>query len=153
MGPTLAGFIAWAQTSMQITTAMLPSNSMWYPAAFNNAMRLVDKRWCSVSVATYTEMVYNLGGSNLINFAQDPDNAPIFKDQLPFFEYYRQKYDILGPVTGVIQSASDQGTSGGLVIPPVMQQLTLGDLQKLKDPWGRVYLSYAQEQGSLWGLS
>jgi hypothetical protein len=153
MSPTLAGFIAWAQTAMGITTDILPADSLFFVWAYNVAFEIVDTNWAGISPNIYMLMVYNLGGSNLINFAQDGPDAPIFKNGQPFFEYYRTKFNILGEVTGVINSASDQGTSSGLTIPAALQNLTLADLQYLKDSWGRTYLQFAQRQGSQWGVS
>ena len=153
MTPTLAGFIAWVYSAMGIPTAILPSDSIWFVYAYNVANDIVDTTWACVSPTIYTLMIYNLGGSNLLNFAQDAADAPVYKDGQTYFAYMRTKYNILGPVTGVIASASDQGTASALEIPQAMKELTLRDLQAIKDPFGRWYVATAQEQGSLWGAS
>jgi len=149
---TLAGFQAWANTN-GISFTILPQDSPFWGWAFNVAVDIVSPRFLQVSCDIYVLMVYNLAGSNLLNFAQDPPDAPQYKNGKPYFEYMREKYNILGPVSGVVQSAGDQGTSAGLEVPQALKDLTLADLQYLKDPFGRVYLQFAQRQGSLWGLS
>lgn len=151
--PTLAGFIAWTRSAMGITTDILPDDSVWFVYAYNVAIDIVDPRMCAVSPTIYMLAVYNLGGSNLINFAQDGPDAPIYKKNLPFFEYFRDKWNILGPVSGVVSSAADQGTATGLEVPQALKDLTLADLAYLKTPWGRQYLAFAQQQGSMWGLT
>jgi hypothetical protein len=153
MCPTLSGFIAWAESAMGITPETLPTTSIYWTWAFNQAIEIVDPTWCCVSPTTYLIMVYNLAGSNLINYVQDPGDAPIYKNDQTYFEYFRDKWNILGPVSGVVSGASDQSTSTTLEVPQSLKDLTLMDLQHLKDPFGRTYLMYAQEQGSLWGLS
>ena len=153
MTPTLAGFTAWVYSAMGIPTSVLPSDSIWFTYAYNVATDIVDTTWACVSPTIYTLMIYNLGGSNMLNFAQDAVDAPVYKDGKTYFAYMRTKYNILGPVTGVIASASDQGTASGLEIPQAMKELTLADLGRLKDPFGRTYTAFAQQQGTLWDVS
>ena len=40
-----------------------------------------------------------------------------------------------------------------MTVPKAFDELTIGNLQNLKTPWGRVYLGIAQSYGTLWGLS
>jgi hypothetical protein len=143
---------------MGLTTAQLPDSSPYFCDAFGVATDLVSRRIQAASPRIYMLCVYNLGGSNLINFAQDPLGAPSVGsntagEPLTFFNYWRWKWNILGPVSGVVSSAGDQGSATSLEVPQSLKDLTLNDLQKLKDPYGRVYLQYAQAQGSLWGVS
>lgn len=151
--PTQAGFIVWAETAMGISPDILPADSVWFIYAYDVALEIVDPAFCQVSPTIYTLMVYNLAGSNLINFAQDPPDAPDYKNEQPYFEYFRQKWNLLGPISGVISTAADQGSSSGIEVPQALKDLTLADLQYFQNPYGRTYLAFAQRQGSLWGLS
>jgi hypothetical protein len=106
----------------------------------------------------YALAVYNLGGDTLINYAQDvqppvPYETPGNNDELPFFAYQRQKYKVSDFTPGVVQAASDEGTSTSLVVQKAAENFTLANLQNLKTPWGRAYLAIAQSVGSLWGLN
>lgn len=151
--PTLAGFQTWAQIVMGITDKILPpSNPVWY-YAFTIAMNVVDVTWCSVSPTIYNVMVYNVAANNLLYWAQDPVGAPVFKNSLPYFEYWRGLWNLWGPISGVVSGANDQGTGTTLEVPDALKNLTLEDLLLYKTPYGRQYLAYAQQQGSLWGVS
>ena len=89
---------------------------------------------------------YNLAGDLLINYAPDQAGQTFFSDA-------RTKFSINTATTGVVSSTSDESTSVSLAIPPAVSNLLLSQLQNTKTPWGRVYLSYAQSSGSLWGVS
>ena len=94
----------------------------------------------------YTFAVYNLAGSNLINYAQDTPPSTYFTD-------LRATLKIGNFVPGVISSSSDEGTSQSLLNPEVMKNLLFADLVYLKDPYGRQYLAIAARFGSLWGFT
>ncbi|HBK2804405.1 TPA: hypothetical protein HHH48_005056, partial [Escherichia coli] len=47
----------------------------------------------------------------------------------------------------------DNSTSAQRLVPDFFKDLSLADLQMLQDPWGRRYLMFAQQFGSLWGLT
>lgn len=151
--PTLPGFIAWAQTVMGITESQLPSDSVFYEYAFYIARDTVNKAIQRASQRIYMLAVYNLAGDNLINFAQDPGGAPDYKDGLTFFNYMRVHWNIDGFVSGIVQSASDESTSVSLVVMEAAKNFTLSNLQNLKTPWGRQYLAWAQDYGTLWGFT
>lgn len=71
-----------------------------------------------------------------------------------FFFAARRGYKIAGFVPGVVTSTSDQGTSVGLLVPDAFKGLTIMDLQLLRTPYGRAYLSLAQDAGpNCWGLT
>lgn len=121
-------------------------------------MDVVNLQLQLASSHIYEFAVYNLAASNVINYAQDQPNAPIYAQSppgvdLPFFAYIRKNWEIFGPVGGVIQSSSDVSTSESMVIPDWAKDLTLADLQLRKDPYGRQYLALAQKYGTLWGIS
>ena len=71
-----------------------------------------------------------------------------------FFLTARRNFKITSFVPGVPGSASDQGTSVGLVSPNFTRGLTLFNLQLTKTPYGLTYLRIAQTYGpTIWGLS
>jgi len=161
-GPTLAGFQQWAQQVMGVTStgssAILPSADPSWTWAFASAVNLVDPTWCQVSPLSYTQMVYNVAANNLLYWARDPASAPYYKNspdqgELKFFAYWRDKWNLLGPISGVVSGANDQGSGSTLEVPDALKNLTLEDLLLYKTPYGRAYLAYAQQQGSLWGVS
>jgi hypothetical protein len=166
--PTLAGFQAFLLNPMGITTDILPPNSPVVSTAFTIATDIVNLQLNTASPDIYTLAVYNLAGSNVINYAQDqkftPQTAPagavlleddtiLYLNGLPFFVYARKSWNILGFAGGVVQSSSDVSTSETMVTADSMKEYTLADLQYLKDPWGRQYLALAQRYGALWGMN
>lgn len=143
---------------MGITTAQLPDNSSWLALSFCLARDLVNVAILAVSPLYYQQAVYNLAGSNLLNFAQDPKPTVVYPPNDPwglgFFAFTRKTYNMLGFVSGVIQAAADESTSESMVVPDAFKDFTLMNLQQLKDPYGRFYLSVAQEYGpAAWGLT
>ena len=156
MEPTVAGFTTFIRNVMGINTTVLPDDSAVIPMAFNVAMEIVNLDLDLISATIYELAVYNLAGSNLLNYAQDlPEAEPVqgSNPPLPFFEYTRQTWNINGFVSGVIQASGDEGTNQSLVVQEAAKNFTLADLQNLKDPYGRRYLSFAQQYGpNVWGL-
>jgi len=144
--PTLDGFIAWAQWAMGIpTTAMSPTDPGWN-YAFVVALDLVPYDYANSLPDIYTLTVYNFGGSLLLQFQQDYDGQT-------FWAEARAKFGVDSFVAGVINSASDVSTSQSLTVGQGLSNLTLIDLQRLKDPYGRTALGYMQALGTLWGLT
>lgn len=160
LGPTLAGFQSFITTVMGITSEQLPSDSPWIQGALNFALQEVNIElawasgcgWPSGSNQTnvpliYNAAVYNLAGSLLLQYAPDQEGQS-------FFATARKTWNILGFVPGVVLSGADVTTSESLVVPEFFKNLTLGDLQRLKDPFGRQYLAFAQNYGpTIWGRS
>ena len=152
--PSLAGFQTFIVNTMGISNAILDPNDPVICMAFTVAMDVVNNVLACISPDIYTLAVYNLGGSNIINFAQDQVGAPNYlSSNLPFFAYMRQKWNISGNVSGTIQSASDVSTSETMVVPDYAKDLSMYELQLMKDPFGRRYLSFAQMFGPLWGMN
>lgn len=154
--PSLAGFLVFLRSSaVGFTTAVLPDSEPVIAEAYALAIETVNRTISCVSGLFYTQAVYNLGADLVVNFAPDVDNAPpVTGSELPYFAYLRDKWNILKFVSGTIQSASDEGSSTGLVVPKAAENFTLADLQNLKSPWGRNYLSIAQRYGpSVWGMN
>src|ERR1017187_7799432 len=131
---------------MGINTTILPSSAPVVTMAYNVAIDLVNTDLACGPVYVYELAVYNLAGSNLINFAHDTPPSTYFTD-------IRKQWNMSGFVSGIIQSASDVSTSESMVVPDFIKELTLADLQYTKDPYGRQYLAFAQRYGTLWGLS
>ncbi len=152
--PTLAGFQTFIVNTMGISNAILDPSDPVICMAFTVAMDVVNTVLASISPDIYTLAVYNLAGSNVINFAQDQAGAPNYlNSNLPFFAYLRQKWNISGYVSGTIQSSSDVSTSETMVVPDYTKDMSLYDLQLIKDPFGRRYLAFAQMFGPLWGMN
>lgn len=152
MNPTLAGFISFIRNVMGIGAGDLPDNSIYIPFAFNMAMNIVNVSLSAMpnfdptQPTIYATAVYNFGGDVLVNVTQDTPPATFFAD-------LRKSLGLSSFTAGVINSTSDEGTSEGLTVPKVFEELTIGNLQSLKTPWGRTYLSIAQSYGSLWGVT
>lgn len=163
MNPTIAGYIAFIRNNMGITTDQLPDDSMFIPLTYNVALQLVNLLlkvpslgvvYDKTQPSIYTLCVYNLAGDRLLNWAQDPVDAPIYKNDLPYFAYVRDGLNLTGLKTGVIQSTNDLSTGGSYVVPEFFKNLTLADLSYLKTPYGQTYLMFAQDYGPTdWGIS
>lgn len=146
MKPTQEGFLAWVRAFMGINSAALPDDSEFVTYAYTVALETTNL-WLDLASSTiYTYAIYNLGGDTLVNVAQDQPGNTTFKD-------LRAKYSIFSFQPGVITSSGDEGTSASYLNPEWMSGLTLMDLQNLKTPWGRQYLAWAQQSGTLWGLT
>ena len=153
MDPTLPGFTDFITNVMGITTGQLDPASPTIPLAFNVAMNLVNVAIQGLTNANlalpslYAYAVYNLAGDRLVNLAQDIAPSTFFAD-------LRKSLGLTSFVSGIIQSTSDEGTSESMLVPDAFKNLTIGDLQLLRTPWGRNYLAIAQDYGSsVWGLS
>lgn len=154
---TIAGFLDFIRNTMQIPVIALPDDSPSIQIALaiaedltNPALKAIQSPACSTLNYTgssiYDLAVYNLGGDNLINFAQDVSGGT-------FFQTARQSYGINSFVAGVISSTSDNGTGESMVVPDSLKNLTLQNLQQLKTPYGRQWLYFSQAYGTLWGIS
>jgi len=144
--PTLTGFIAWSRAVMGIPTIALADNDPGYAYAFQIALDLVPLDFSTASPDIYTLTVYNWGGSQLLQFQQD------YAGQT-WFASARASYGINSFVAGVINSAADSSTSESLTIGKGLSNLSLIDLQRIKDPYGRQALAWMQTIGTLWGLT
>jgi len=152
MNPTLAGFILFIQNVMGITTTNLSPTAPVIAFAYNLAYNTVNAALAGVpnndptQPTIYATAIYNLAGDYLINFAQDTPPATYFAD-------LRTGFGLNSFTAGVISSTSDESTSESMTTPKAFDELTIGNLQNLKTPYGRMYLSIAQSYGTLWGLS
>lgn len=153
MEPTLAGFLIFIRKVMAIPATALPDNSPVIGMAYNVAKTIVNQTLQVVGSADpayptiYALAVYNLAGDALVNYAQDVTGSTYFAD-------LRGKLNLGGFVSGVITSSNDESTGQSLVTPEAMANLTFANLQQMKTPWGRAYLSFAQSYGpTIWGIS
>ena len=152
-GPTLAGFVSFAQ-SQGFVTGIIPADSVWFGYAYDVALDIVNEALNGASPTIYTLAVYNLGLDNLVNWAQDIPGGTLYPNtDLPYFKGLRASLNIAQFTPGVVTSASDSSTSTSLLNPEALKDLTLGDLQNLKTTWGRQYLAFAQMYGPIWGLT
>jgi hypothetical protein len=136
---------------MGVPSDVLPSTSPYICTSYEYATEMVNYLLDIASPILYVQAIYNLAGDFLCNMAQDISTLPP-----PDNTYWTNLRTTLGTnsfVPGIINAANDQDTSAALMTPLNLQNLTLGDLQNLKTPWGRMYLSIAQSVGTLWGLS
>lgn len=154
---SIAGFTSFIRNNMGIDSTILPDNDPVIPMALQIAVDIVNPALNDAVPDIYVLAVYNLGGDNIINFAADQPNAPVIPGSdppAPFFRNSRNVYNCLKFIPGVVQSASDEGTSTGYLVQDAAEQFTLANIQQLKTPWGRQYLAFAQSYGpAAWGLS
>jgi hypothetical protein len=147
--PNLPDFTSFVQDSMGVPVSALPASSPWFGYAFNQAMALVIQV-ATVTAIEYVLAVYNCGGHILIRITPDQPGQS-------YFQTLRGPgaggFNLSGFTSGIVSGSSDQGTSQTLVVPEGFKNLTFGDLDFVKTPWGRQYLSYAQDFGTIWGLS
>ena len=144
--PTLTGFVTWCQTVMGIPTSAMASNDPGFAIALAFAEAIVPPEMSTMNPMIYTATVYNWGGSQILQYQQD------YAGQT-FFSSARKNYGINNFIAGVINSASDTGTSDSLTIGEGLQNLDLLSLQAVKNPYGRQALAYMQALGTLWGLT
>lgn len=147
MGPTQAGFLVFLRTSVGIDPVYLPDDAPVIQLAYEIAKVRVNRDLaCAGAPYLYEMAVYNLAADRLINYAPDqPDRL--------YFKQSREKLGIDVFVPGVISSSGSSPTSESTLNPEFMKNFTMGNLQNLKTPYGRIYLDLAQSAGTLWGLS
>lgn len=143
---TRSGYLIFLRQGVGIPQIALPDNSPAIDLSLTIAQNFVSCWLGCISSDIYTLAVYNLATDRLINFAQDQTGQCYFKDA-------REKYKINSFIAGVIESSSDEATAQAFAVPESLKSLQLSDLQNLKTPYGRAYLEFAQQLGTLWGLS
>lgn len=154
---TLEAYQTFITNAMQIpTTALSPSSPQILMTlaiaeqVVNPALKVVSSPPLSTLGYTgptiYELAVYNLAADYLINFGNDIPGQTYFSDT-------RKTFGINDFVPGVITSSSDETTSESLLNSEFMKNLTMSDLQRVKTPWGRQYLMFANDYGTLWGIS
>jgi hypothetical protein len=160
--PTLAGFISFVQTFLAPPAPFDPTTDGTMDFAFQVSCQIVYQGLQLVTSPIgpvnpdwqlYSLAVYNLGTDTLINYVQDGPNAPVYKDDMPYWQWLRSKYGINDFQPGLVTSSADQGTSVGFQVLPQIASMTMANLQQLKTPFGRRYLAFAGQWGPLWGLT
>jgi hypothetical protein len=159
---TLAGFTEFIRTVMAVPVDALADDSIYIPMAYWPAQTLTNDNLYIVgnveapppqTQPTIRALaVYNLAGALLIDIAQDDPTAPPPDDT--YWSTLRASMGLNGFSPGVVQSAADQGTSTGYKVSSFFDNLTPGELQLVKSPWGRMYLTIASWYGpTIWGLT
>jgi hypothetical protein len=155
--PTAAGFLDFVRNGMGIPVGALPDTSYWLDVSYQAALAVANPDIAIVAPIIWPLAVYNLGGSYLLSMAVDPIPTTVTininGDAVPYFQALRRQYGLNSFKAGVISSSSDEGTSESMLVADWFKDLTLANLQQLKDPYGRAYLAWAQSAGSLWGIS
>lgn len=144
--PNVTDFTSFLRGVVGIDPLYLPDASPVIGYAFSVSMAIVSTDFAAYGANLYALMVYNLGADQVINYAQDQTGRDYFVE-------LRKSLGINLFLPGVTTSSGDSGTSQSRLNPEFMKNLTLGDLQNLKTPYGRAYLNFAQQAGSLWGMS
>ncbi|MAF04424.1 MULTISPECIES: hypothetical protein [Herbaspirillum] len=147
MQTTEAGFLDFIRNVAGIPTSALPDASPYIDTAYQIAIALTSlELQCLSNGLIYSQAVYNLGVSNILNWAPDQSGSTYFSD-------LRKEFGINSFVGGTISSSADVSTSESLLTPDFLKGLTLANLQQLKDPFGRQWLMYQQSIGTVWGIS
>lgn len=144
--PTEAGYLLFLRNIAGIPTSALPDASPSIPLSYNIALDITSKWLECISGDIYTLCVYNLATDRLINFAADTPPSTFFADA-------RKSYTLNVFVPGVVQDSHDETTGQSLLVPDFYKALTLLDQSIMQTPFGRTYLGYEQQLGSLWGVS
>jgi len=144
--PNVTDLTTFLRTVVGIPTAALPDNSGYIPWALSYAEEKTLMVLYAVGQDYYCFAVYLLATSFLINWCPDQAGQTYFAD-------LRKAWNINGFVGGVIQSTADVTTSESMDMPDFIKGLTIGQLQSLKDPYGRQWLSMNADNGPVWGIS
>ncbi len=149
--PNLPDYTQFVQNVMGISTVYLPANSPFLGYALQRAQNIVLNVPTQLPGFEYTWAVYNCAGH--IQLTITPDQV-VDGVSYSYFTDQRKSHDLLLTVSGVVASSSDDGTSVSNAVPDALKELTIEDLGFMRTPWGRAYLSYAQDFGpTVWGLS
>ncbi|WP_321913576.1 hypothetical protein [Paraburkholderia sp. J11-2] len=144
--PNTTDFYTFLSTIAQIPSSALPSNSPYIPWALSYAEEKTLLVLYAIGQDYYCFAVYLLATSFLINWCPDQPGQT-------FFATLRSQWNLTGFVGGTVQSSADESTSESLLAPDFIKGLTLGQLQALKDPYGRQFLAMCQDLGPIWGIS
>lgn len=143
---SITGYLAFLRGQVGITPFYLPDDSPIIAVSYAIAKDIVNPAFAQISCIIYDQCVYNLATDTLLNFAQDQSGQTYFAD-------LRAQFHINSFVPGVITESHDESTGQTLAVPNAIAELSLSNLQNLKTPYGRMYLQYAQQYGSLWAVA
>jgi len=144
--PNTNDLYTFLTTVAGVPTAALPSNSVYLPWALSYAEEKTLMVLYAVGQDYYCFAVYCLATSFLINWCPDQPGQTYFAD-------LRKTWDLTGFIGGTVQSSADQATSESLLAPDFLKGLALGQLQALRDPFGRQWLAMQADNGPIWGIS
>lgn len=161
---SLAGFMTFITQVMGVPSeitassafAIYPPMAYWYAETLVNdnlfVVGNVESPPPQVQSTIRATAVYNYAAATLCMIAQDdPTLAPPFNT---YWSDLRNKMGLNGFQPGVVQSAADQGTSTSYKVSSFFDNLTPGELDLIKTPWGRTYLTIASWYGpTIWGLT
>lgn len=142
----MTDFTTFLRNVVGIDPLYLPDNSPTIGYAFDIAASMVNTALAVLPGNLYALAIYNFAADSVINFAPDQDGRTYFLD-------LRTSLGINTFVPGVISSSSNSPTSQSTLNPEFMKNLTFGDLQLMKTPYGRTYLNMAQSYGTIWGVA
>jgi hypothetical protein len=156
-GPPATGYFQFVRDYMGVPAGALPDDSWWIPASYNLSLDVVNIILSIVPQvgsldypSQYALAVYNFAADRLVTLTPDVD-PPFFypgvKPPTPYFQYLREKFKVDSFVPGVVTFSSDVTTSVSFSVPDWFKNMTMGDLQTLKTPWGRTYMAIAQQYG------
>lgn len=162
--PNFTDYQTFIINVMGITATYLSPTDPAIAGSLYTAISTVNLQIQCISPWLYNQAVYNLAGAFLITYASDiphvfatnPDGSQQLdanNQPIGYFQNIRTKMDLTGQAPGFLQSTADEGTSASFQVPKAMESLSFGDLQLLKSPWGRRYLSIAQQYGAIGGIS
>lgn len=158
--PSLGGFVTFINSVMgvppsaQFSPSADPATGYAFAAAVDTVNMQINCAPAQAGAWTpYARAVYNLAAHMLISIVQDPETSPPYRDKLPYWAWLRGRYNLNDFSPGVVQSSGDEGSSTSLQVVEVMRNLTVGQLECLRTPYGRAYLSISQSWGSMWGMS
>ena len=144
--PNTTDLYTFLTTVAGVPPSALPSNSTYIPWALSYAEEKTLMVLYAVGQDYYCFAVYCLATSFLINWCPDQPGQTYFSD-------LRKTWDLTGFIGGTVQSSADQSTSESLLAPDFLKGLTLGQLQALRDPYGRQWLAMQADNGPIWGIS
>lgn len=121
------------------------SGSLFPEYALDRALNLVIQA-PTIAGNDYTVACYNCAGHILLGILPAQEGTPIIPEVRKKLGFYSGNF-------GIVESAADQGTSDSLAVPDALKQLTIGDLQFTQSVWGRAYLAFNQDFGSVFGLT
>lgn len=144
--PNVADLTTFLRTVVGIPAEALPDGSPFIIWSLSHSERLTLRALELVGKDFYVFAVHLLATSFLINWCPDQPGQTFFAD-------WQKTMGLNSFVAGVVQSSADEATSESLFTPQFLSGLTLQQLQALKDPYGRQWLSMQQAMGNIWGIS
>lgn len=145
--PTFDGYVRFVRGVMGVPDTAIADDDTALKCCYDSALDLIPTGMGMQCIPIiFTNTVYNAGGSLLLRFATDTPPSTYFADQ-------RKKLNLNNPIYGLVNSATDQGTSGSMSISDALSNLSLADLMMLQDPYGRAAAAVLMELGPVWGLT